>query len=204
MGARVRAQERRAQGAAVLVDLSPHFNNDGISYASNPADGSFNLWGSTYPAEELPPSLSTVDIDGVPFRFPPKEDGRLNNVLCAGQLVEVPPAVYDWLYLLAASERRTEDWVYLHYASGAVDPEWLRVSDWWPEAPARFGEVVAFRASVLHYPRHVQAGMRPTIWRQRVPVTRHEVLMTVRLPDNASMHIFAATLVPPPNGTRER
>lgn len=177
----------------VILDLGPVFNNDAISYASSPGDGGFNVWGNTFPAEDLPPSLSLVEIAGVPFRFPAKEDGMVNSVVCLGQIIETPPGRYDWIYVLAASERRSEDPVYLHFEGGAVDPEWLRVSDFWPAA-AHFGEVEAFRCQKMHYPRHAQLGVRAGMWRQRVPVTRGENLRAIHLPDNRAIHIFAATL----------
>lgn len=189
-----------AQDDFVLLDLSAHFNNDGISYAHNRTDGCFNVWGNTFPAETLPPSLSMVEIAGVPFRFPSKEDGQRNNLSCCGQMLEVPPDIYDWLYVLGASERRSEDWLHLHFASGRVEYEWLRLSDFWPQTPARFGEVEAFRCPYMYYPRHVQLNMQPVIWRQRVAIPRQEPLVRISLPDNIAMHLFAATLSRPVSG----
>lgn len=186
----------------ILLDLTPLFNNDGISYAQNLRDGGFNVWNNTFPAEELPESLSLIDVAGIPFRFPSKEDGCLNNVVCAGQRLEVPVARYDWIYLLTAGERRSEDLVYMHYAGGAVDPEWLRVSDFWPEAGSRFGEIEAFRCTQMHFPRHVQPRVQPGIWMQRLPVPRQEPLAWLHLPDNLSMHIFAATAIKTTRGLR--
>jgi len=185
----------RSQDRWLPLDLAPLFNNDSISYASNLSDGSFNVWDNSFPAEELPASLSIVNVAGVPFRFPPKEDRQLNSVVCCGQQLAVPPNDYDWLYVLGAAERRTEDIVYLHYTSGAVDPEWLRISDFWPGAGPRFGEIAAFRCKHMHYPRHVQPGVEPVIWRQRIPVTREEPLASVHLPDNVAIHLFALTAV---------
>jgi hypothetical protein len=134
-----------------------------------------------------------IEVGGIPFRFPSKEDGALNTVVCLGQRLDLPVGRYDWLYVLGAGERRAEDYAYLHYASGAVDPEWLRLSDFWPGAPARFGELEAFRCRHTHYPRHVQAGVEIVIWQQRIPVTRREPLAWVRLPDNVALNLFAVT-----------
>jgi hypothetical protein len=134
-------------------------------------------------------------LGGVPFRFPDEQPDGRDNLRCSGQLIPVPVDRYDWFYLLAAGERRTEDEVLLHYAGGAVDPEWIRVSDFWPETPPRFGEQESLRCRTLHYPRHVQDRMGPVIWRERVPVPREEPLAAVRLPDNPALHVFAITLV---------
>jgi hypothetical protein len=177
----------------VVLDLAPLFNWDSISFASNPRDGAFNVWENSFPAEELPESGSLVRVAGVPFRFPPKEDGRPNNVRCSGERLDLPPGRYDWIYVLAASERRAEDTVYLHFTSGAIEMEWLRISDFWPGGPARFGEVEAFRTQNAHYPRHVQPGVELVIWMQRIAVTRQEPLAWLRLPDNIAIHVFAAT-----------
>jgi hypothetical protein len=132
-------------------------------------------------------------VGDVPFRFPPKEDGALNTVVCRGQLLALPPSRVDWAYLLAAAERRTEDFVHVHYRDGAVDPEWVRVSDFWP-SPPRFGELLAFACPVMHYPHHVQPGVEGRIWMTRVPVVRREPLAALRLPENVALHVFALTL----------
>jgi hypothetical protein len=181
-------------GRQRVLELSRLCNNRGVSPAADRAGG-FNVWQNTFPAEQLPEGGALVEVAGVRFRFPTGADGQTDNVVCDGQLVAVPPGDYDWLYVLAAGERRSEDPVYLHYEGGAVDPEWLRVSDFWP-GPSRFGEPPAFRTRGMHYPSHVQANLEPTIWLQRVPVTRLARLAAVRLPENRAMHLFAATLVP--------
>lgn len=179
----------------VLVDLDGEYDNNSISRPDRLDVGGFNIWRNSFPADELPAGGERVTVAGVPFRFPPAGDGRDNNVVCRGQLLALPRGRYDWIYLLATSERRTEDFVYLHFAGGAVDPEWLRISDVWPAA-ARFGEVEAFRCRRLHYPRHVQEGVHPGLWRQRVAVPREQELVAMRLPDNIAIHLFAMTLVP--------
>jgi len=182
-------------GTGRPLELRGHFDNRGITPTHDLGGGAFNVWSNTFPAEQLPPDGSSVEVGGVLFEFPARAAGGADNLRCAGQLIEVPPGRYDWLYLLAAAERRTEDQLYLHYADGAVDPEWLRVSDFWPQTPDRFGAVPAFRCATMHYPRHVQRGVDPVIWRHRVPVPRHADLAGFRLPDNPAAHIFAITAV---------
>lgn len=174
------------------VDLTPCLNNTGISPASDTGSGSFNVWGNSFPAESLPSGRAPVTVGGVPFRFPLVGRGN-DNVRCAGQFVPVETGRFDWLHLLAAAERRTEDTMTMHFEDGTVDPEWIRVSDFWA-APARFGETKAFETPVMHYPHHVQQGVSALLWAQRVPVTRRADLRGFRLPRNVALHIFAATL----------
>ncbi len=174
------------------VDLAEYRNNTGISTAVDTGAGGFNVWGNSFAAEHLPAGGALVEVDGVPFRFPPVGLGP-DNVRCAGQFIEVAAGRYDWVHVLAASERRCEDTVELHFADSSVDAEWLRLSDFWA-APAWFGEAKAFESAVMHYPHHVQPGVSAMMWAQRVPVTRRAVLRGIRLPRNVAVHIFAISL----------
>jgi hypothetical protein len=174
------------------VDISGHRNNTAISAAAGTRAGEFNVWGNSFAAEYLPEGKSLVHVDGVPFEFPPVCAGP-DNVRCAGQFIRVPEGRYDWIHVLAASERRCEDTVELTFADGSVDPEPLRISDFWA-APAWFGEVKAFESLVMHYPHHVQRGIPAVMWAQRVPVTRRAGLTGILLPRNVAVHLFAVTL----------
>jgi hypothetical protein len=123
----------------------------------------------------------------------------VDNLRCRGQRIAIPPGRYDWVYALAAAERRTEDRVAVRYHDGTVRRGWLRVSDFWPETGARFGEVLAFRCASMHYPRHVQENMAPAIWRTRMALPDPGVVVGLDLPDNPALHIFALTLVAEPS-----
>lgn len=182
----------RASTEYRFADLTEHFNNKGVSSDAEPGIGAFNIWSNTFPAEDLPDG-EVLAVGGVPFAFPATRGDANDNVCCDRQFVGLPQGRYDWLYLVAAAERCTEDSVYLHYADGSTDPESLRISDFWPGAQPRFGERLAVRATRLNYPRHSQADMWPTLWRQRIPVPREQDLVAVRLPDNPSIHVFAIT-----------
>lgn len=180
------------------LQLQPHRNNVGITAAPAAGRGRFNVWGNSLPAEHVPGG-GRITVDGVPFEWPSVVAGNADNVRCAGQLIEVVRGRYDWLYVLAASERRAEDEVALHFADGSVDFEALRVSDFWA-APAVFGETEAVATPVMHYPHHVQPGVPAKVWCQRVPVTRRADLAAVRLPRNVALHVFAATVCAPGTG----
>lgn len=179
---------------AVPIDLGPLFNNIGATAETDLGRGGLNVWKNSLPTADLPAGPLFRHTD-VPFRFPEVGPGLPDNVRCEGQRVDLPPGCYDWIYLLACSERRSEDVVYLHYASGEVDDEWLRVSDFWAAAPSHFGEVEAVPCSRIHFPRHVQRGIGPRIWQQRLPVPRQQPLAYLRLPNNIAIHVFAMTAV---------
>lgn len=172
------------------VDLAAHVNNTAFTTRRDPHTGRLNVWGNSLPADSLPGRALLAG--GIPFELPEPGSGP-DNVRCDGQLVRLPPTRADWLHLLATSERRCEEAVMVHYASGAVDPEWLRVSDFWP-SHAHFGEVEALRSTAMHYPHHRQEDLGGRLWAVRVPVPRREPVRALRLPDNPALHVFAITV----------
>jgi hypothetical protein len=178
--------------AVLTVDLAAHFNSIGLTTPQTLHRGTLNVWGNSLPAEAL--GSGTATIGGVSFALPPADGSRPDNIRCHGQHLPLPhPLHADWLHLLAASERRCEEILHLHYADGSVDPEWLRVSDFWP-ARAHFGELPAARSAAMHYPHHRQEGLGGQIWAVRVPVTRRSALSSLRLPDNPALHVFALSV----------
>ena len=192
-GARPVAQPVTMVHGFAMVDLSSLADNRAISSAAALGTGAMNVWGNSLPAEDLPAPGTTLSRELVPFQLVAASAAG-DNVRCSGQYVSVPCGRYDWVHLLAAAERRTEDTVAMHFVSGAVDFEPLRVSDFWTGAPAWFGEAQALHTPFMHYRRHVQPQMPAQLWSQRVAVTRRDDLIGLRLPHNVAIHVFALTL----------
>ncbi|MFF3482661.1 hypothetical protein ACFYXC_05195 [Streptomyces sp. NPDC002701] len=180
--------------AAHPVPLDGLADSVGAEPSGRSGAGAFNIWGNAFPADELPCG-ERVEVDGVPFLFPEADGVRPDHLRCRGQRIPLTGPRADWIHVLGAAERRTEDEVLLEYADGTVRRQWLRISDFWPQTPARFGESLAFRTARLLYPRHEQHTMSPSIWHQRVPVAVPGGLSALVLPDNPAMHLFALTLV---------
>jgi hypothetical protein len=179
------------------VDLSAHFDTTGFSPPDHPDLAAFNIWSNSFPYEQLERTPEgRVRVGAIDFEVAADGRGSCDHIRCAGQYLELPPGRRDWIHFLAAAERRTEDAVLLHFEDGMVDPEWLRVSDFWPQTPAWFGERDGLTFDTLHYPRHVQDTMGPSLWRTRVAVPRERTLIGLRLPDNPAIHVFAIELEP--------
>jgi hypothetical protein len=179
-----------------VLDLTTVADCTGIGSRDRLGPGAFNIWSNSFPGEDLPLGRD-VRLGDVPFRFPAADGHRPDNVRCRAQRLEVSArgVRVDWIHLLAAAERRSEDELTVHYRDGSRRSQWLRVSDFWPETAARFGERMAYRASSLLYPRHEQHGMAPVIWAQRVPVAVPDGVTALTLPDDPAVHLFAVTLV---------
>lgn len=182
-------------GPYLGLDLSPAFNSDAFSDASQPRKGNFDnhsgALGATYMAERSPPPGELVTVDGVPFRFPPTDEDA-NNVAFAGQRLVVPVGQYRTLHLLGASEQGNyQAALRLHYRDGDEDVQ-LGLSDWC-QLP-RYGETVAFE----YRQRRTGAGTVDSI-SCRIFATSLELdaareLVAVSLPDRVTMHAFALTL----------
>lgn len=187
------SEERKFQ----IIDLSPYFNNDGISYALNRADGGFDTWGScTYPAEELPESNLKFICQGVEFLFPDKSDGQNNNLALEKQNIKVPAKSYEVINILGASEEgHFEEEITLEYSDGSLEKVSLGLSDWGRTYKfAKYKEKVGIRCSRLHGPKSDREDVKPTIWLQKIVLNSSKKLTHIRLVDNPCMHIFALTL----------
>ncbi len=175
-----------------LIDIDGLLNNRATTDVRDLGSGRLNAWGNSFPAAELPAPGSLIEVAGIPFTWA-NAHATGDNVRCEGQVVDIPPGRYDWIYLLAASERRSEDTIWAHYDDGHADPLRVGISDFLDGTPA-FGELSAFRTSRMHYPHHVQEGLPTTMWLTRVGMPRHGVAHSLRLPRSVAMHVFALTL----------
>lgn len=184
------------------VDLSALLDNTSVTTESGKGNGRLNVWRNTIPAQHFPEAGSTTVVDGIPFSLD-GADSPYDNVRCAGQYLTVPQGRYDWIRLLATSERRTETEIAVHFADGQVDFEPLRVSDLW-HAPAWFGESLACRTPAMHYPHHVQQRVSAGVFGVRVPVTRQTPVCGLRLPRHVAVHVFALTLQSTPPALTRR
>jgi hypothetical protein len=183
----------------LILDLTPYFNNDGISSDADRGDGDFNGTGATYPEEDLPASGSLIACGGVVFQFPDKGHGLDNNISLDGQRIPVPQNVYDGLYLLGASDNSDlEDVIRLIFADGSQEPAYMGLSGWGKGHHLRYGERVAVQCSGYHFPsKHVytdRVGVHYGIWMQRVPIPGSRPLAAVVFPENPGMRVFAMTL----------
>ncbi len=175
----------------IPLDIAANCGNVGTTTAANLADGAFNVWGNSLSVDSFPGA--STRLGGIPLELTEWGDGRPDNIRCEGQYIETPGNLVDWLYVLAAGERRAEDDMALHFRDGTVDFAPLRVSDFWV-GEAAFGERAMVESQVMHYPHHVQQRVTGRLWLERVPVVRQTELVGCRLPKNAAIHIFAMTL----------
>ena len=205
-------------GPCLPVDLRKVFNEDGLSFDLNRADGSFDESGHTFPAESLPPDVAPPGmaisedrlypcgywgpLNGVgweadrriPFRYPSKLDGEKNVVACEGQKVTFPPGRYVRLHLLGAAIAPDSKGTFLlHYREDR--PVELTMSSW--EAPPLHGEHVAYRTSHRHRPEGDEVDRPAYLFHYVLELDASQPLQSLTLPHNRSMRLLALTLEQP-------
>jgi hypothetical protein len=183
-----------------VVELSPYFNNDGISYRHNRMDGDLDGEGMTFPAEELPESCAIVTLCGIDFFFPDKRDGALNNLFLEGQLIAIPPNQYSVLHVLGVSEGGSfEDKIAFQYTDGGEERVMLGLTNCrLPWGEVKFGEQRPLLFAEMHFPPgdwHTSSD-HPTcgLWLQSLAIDSARKLRAIQLADNPAMHLFAMTL----------
>ncbi|MER6948574.1 glycoside hydrolase family 95-like protein [Nonomuraea sp. NPDC000554] len=179
-------------GPTTPVDLSSHFDNDGVSTHEAMTDGDLDGSGYTYPAEELPPA-GVYTVQGLTFTFPSPADGAKNNVTAQGQVIAVPPGNHARLWLLgAATFGDVTTTLTATYTDGSTAGVQVTIPNWTGQAPA--GGVEALRCT--H--RHGQAGpstSKVALFAVPVAVDRTKELRSLTLPalSRPQLHLFAVS-----------
>jgi len=179
----------------VTLDLTKHFNNDGISSDTNRRDSDFDEYRQSYAAELLPepgPISAHRGIPGLKFVIPEKKDGAKNNVAADGQTIDVPPAEFNRLYVLGATtEGAQKGKLKLIYEKAEKDVE-LKLSDWC--SPAQFGEMQAISMGHRHNWQFADEEAQCSMWIQTIDIDPSKPLRALVLPKNRKIHVFAMTL----------
>jgi alpha-mannosidase len=86
--------------AVTSAPLALKFDLDGISSESDRAGGDFDGRGHSFPAEQIPDTLS---LGPIPFRFGPVSPGAANVMLAKGQRIALPEGSFSRVYILASA-----------------------------------------------------------------------------------------------------
>ncbi|WP_113704248.1 glycosyl hydrolase family 95 catalytic domain-containing protein [Nonomuraea lactucae] len=180
-------------GETTPVDLSAHFDNDGVSTHENMADGDFDGTGRTYPAEELPPAGPYLH-QGVSFLIPSFADGAHNNLTARGQVIAVPPGRYARLRLVGACAYGSLDTKLIAtYADGSTAELPFVMSDWAGQPAAGGSEVTR----CTH--RHGKAGpdaLKVALFEVPIALDPARELRSITMPVRVKpqLHVFALSV----------
>lgn len=196
------------------MDLSPHINNAGIASSGHRTTDGLDGLGTTFCAESLPASGTTITCQGTPFIFPDKGDGLDDNIACEAQEIALPIGVYRALHILGMCDWRAfEEPLRLKAPNGTYTETPFGLSDASHYQGLQYGEHEALTCPLVTpdslIPHVVLFGidlpdagyemtetrMEAGIWHQVILVEPPRSLVGLVLPDNPSMHLFALTLI---------
>ncbi len=206
------AAPRTPVTAPVSQPVPLPYNQDVVSTNGNRGDGRFDAEGRTYPAEQLP---ATVTAEGVSFAMGSTVDGKLNAVAAHGQVIALPTGDFDRVYLLAAADGDTSG----RFAIDTQSTE-LRVQNWtgfigqwdrrlwegevpelsytWFNALAGLEpgytkrDPVAWFCSHRHSPTGDDYYRYSYLFKYELPLPRGAKTLT--LPDNPKIRVFAVSV----------
>ena len=198
----------------ISVDLSSHLNNAGIASSGHRTTDGLDGLGTTFCAESLPASGTTIICQGTPFIFPDKSDGLDDNIACEAQEIALPVESYRALHILGMCDWRAfEEPLRLKAPNGTYMETPLGLSDASHYQGLQYGEHGALTCPLVTpdslIPHVVLFGidlpnagyemtetrMEAGIWHQVIPIEPPRPLASLVLPDNPSMHLFSLTLI---------
>ncbi len=173
-------------GNSFTLDLSKHYNVDGISREANKSDGDIDKAGNTYAASLFPAkgkiwAVKSSKYGSVSFSALPTKDGKKNFVSFNNQKIKINKTQFDKLFLLiTAVHGSQEETIELTYTDNKVEKKQIKVSDWCMEP--EYNEDTAF----TFYYRHTQNEEELTtittkLWLIPVDLNKKKKLKQIKL-----------------------
>jgi len=173
-------------------DLGAVYDTDGVATANARSEGDFDGGGWSFPAEQLP--AAGVGINGGRTYLFPDTSGTAKNFVAAhGQDIALTPGKYATLEVLLSAHNGdfTGD-ATVHYSDGTTSTGKLAASDWAAGAP-RLGEDVALTVSGRYQSDGGGDGLTVRIWHNTVTVDPTRQAVSVTLPDQPDLEVYALT-----------
>ncbi|KAF2956708.1 hypothetical protein [Marinitoga sp. 38H-ov] len=178
-----------------ILDLDNVFNNDGITSFSQRKEGNFDnpdgVFGAKYPSEEIEKLLSNniLEFRNIPFKIKIKSN---DNLVCAGQKLELNNLKGEKLYILGSSEHGSyQEKLLIEYADGDIQEELLSFSDWCQQPI--FKETIVIDTIYRYNGIGVKENLNPKIYLNTFDL-KNKKIKNIYLPKKPTMHIFAITI----------
>lgn len=194
----IKATLKALEGGFVTADISSGFNSDAFGEEAKRDDADLDEWKQSFPAEAMP-KAGPFKPEGVKtvFLFPANEQGKPNNMKCAGQTVVLSGKAKALHLLVTATDGNQQDKVTILYADAKVDKD-LKVTDWCQEAAfgEKAGVASTHRVGVDSGGQGILAKeeKKCSIWVVAIPLEAERELKGIKLPQNELVHVFAITL----------
>lgn len=180
-------------GTGTQVDLASEFNlngiyTDGSTYTTGGLDGK----GYSYSANLLTPSRV---LNGVLFDLGPANE--LDAVGCSGQTVTLPAGSFKQLELLATgiNGNQSAETITVKYTDGTSSKFTQSFSDWF--TPQNFpGESESVAMAYRNFDNGTKDKRTFNLYAYKFALNSTKTVASVTLPNDASVVVLAATVVP--------
>jgi beta-glucosidase len=195
--------EASATVAVPYTSLTAAYDNAGISNNSDEAAANYDGVGDSFSAQALAAGTPTaltqggpVTVGGTTFTWPDAAPGTPDNVVAAGQTIQLSGTGTD-LGLLGASQNGTATGtVTVHYSDGSSQSYNLNMADWYANSPA-VGDQLLTTTSSWNFQSNPLGPHPVSVYFASVPLDPGKHLVSVTLPTlsgaggTTAMHIFA-------------
>jgi hypothetical protein len=193
------------QVSVPYASLPDAFNNPGISDDSNPGAGNLDGAGRSYSAEALAaaglPAGGTITHDGVTFTWPKAQPATPDNVVAGGQTIAVSGSGSTLGFLGAANNGTVTGTGTITYTDGSTQPFSLSLADWWANAAAGGGDIVA-TMPYINNQSGTNISRKVSVYYASAALQPGKTVAYVTLPNisqgvangQVAMHIFAASV----------
>ncbi len=189
--------------AVPYASISAAYNNVGISDNSDESAANYDGVGDSFSAQALAAGTpnavtpgSKVVVGGTTFTWPAVPAGTPDNVVAAGQTIDVHGSGSDLGFLGASQNGTASGIVTVHYTDGTSQSFNLNIADWYADFPA-VGDQIFTTTSSWNFQSNTLGPHPVSIYFASVPLAQGKTVASVTLPilsgvgGTTAMHIFA-------------
>jgi hypothetical protein len=179
---------------ATYSSVKAAYDDTGVAPAASLLDGNYDGAGFSFDSDALPAAGlapgATVTAQGVSFTWPSYAPGTFDNVRAGGQTIAVSGSGTSLGFLGTGANATQSGTVTINYTDGTSSTGTLSLADWFANAAAPGGTIVAT------VPWNLAAGStlgahQVSVYSATAPLTAGKTVASVTLPENFQMHVFA-------------
>ncbi|MBV9795780.1 MAG: hypothetical protein JO016_17780 [Actinobacteria bacterium] len=180
-------------------DLAPFYDDAGVSSDTSQAAGNFDGLGYSYSEQALTAAGlapgAAVTSGGVRYNWPQAAAGQPDNLIAAGQVIDVPPVAgaTELGVIGSASNGPSSGTMTLHYTDGSTQSATLGFTDW-TAGSASFGNGTAASMSYRNSASGTSQQIGTKIFTTNIALQAGKTVVSVTLPtraDQGELHVFA-------------
>jgi beta-glucosidase len=195
--------EASATVPVAYSSLTAAYNNTGISNNSDESAADYDGAGDSFSAQALAAGTPTaltqggqVTAGGTTFTWPSAAPGTPDNVVSAGQTVDLSGSGTDLGFLGSSQNGTATGTVTVNYTDGTSQSFSLNMADWYANAPA-VGNQLLTTTSSWNFQANSLGAHPVSVYFGSVPLAKGKTVSSVTLPTlttsggTTAMHIFA-------------